>query len=266
MDFCSIASGSSGNCIYIGSDESAVLVDAGISCRRIVEGLKGIGRTLTDLQGILITHEHSDHISGLGVLSRKAHIPIYGTAATIRQIRRYSPIGTVDPELFRIVEADRPFLVGDLKVDAFHISHDAADPVAYRVEQGGKAAAVATDMGCYDDYTVSHLKDLDLALVESNHDVNMLEVGPYPYPLKRRIMSEKGHLSNEAAGHLLSEILSPRMQTVYLGHLSKNNNYGALAYATVTTEIDADDSCPVRSKDLPILVADRDHPMEMVSV
>lgn len=96
MDFCSIASGSSGNCIYIGSDENSVLVDAGVSCRRITEGLKGIGRCLNDLTGILITHEHSDHIQGLGVLSRKAHIPIYGTAATLRQIRRYNPIGTVD--------------------------------------------------------------------------------------------------------------------------------------------------------------------------
>lgn len=266
MDFCSIASGSSGNCIYVGSDQSAVLIDAGISCKRITEGLKGIGRALTDIRGILITHEHSDHISGLGVLSRKAHIPIYGTAATIRQIRRYSPLGTVEPDLFWTIEPDRPFDVGDLRVDPFHISHDAADPVAYRIEQGGKAAAVATDMGCYDDYTVRHLKDLDVALVESNHDVNMLEVGPYPYPLKCRIMSEKGHLSNEAAGHLLCDILSPRMQTVYLGHLSQNNNYGALAYATVAAEIDADESCCVRSRDLPILVADRSHPMEMVTV
>ncbi len=266
MDFCSIASGSSGNCIYIGSDESSVLVDAGVSCRRITEGLKGIGRSLTDLTGILITHEHSDHIQGLGVLSRKAHIPIYGTAATLRQIRRYAPLGVVDPELFRVIRPDDPFMLGDLKINAFHISHDAADPVAYRVENGGKTAAVATDMGCYDDYTVDHLKNLDVALVESNHDVNMLEVGPYPYPLKRRILSEKGHLSNESAGHLLSEILSPRMNTVYLGHLSKNNNYGALAYATVTTEIDADESCEVKSRDLPILVADRDRPMEMVTV
>jgi len=266
MDFCSIASGSSGNCIYIGSDENSVLVDAGVSCRRITEGLKGIGRCLNDLTGILITHEHSDHIQGLGVLSRKAHIPIYGTAATLRQIRRYNPIGTVDPELFREIRPDEPFWLGDLQATAFHISHDAADPVGYRIEYKGKAAAVATDMGCYNEYTVQHLKDLDVALVESNHDVNMLEVGPYPYPLKRRIMSEKGHLSNEACGHLLTEILSPRMNTVYLGHLSKNNNYEALAYATVTCEIDAAEECEVRSKDLPILVADRDHPMDMVTV
>lgn len=266
MDFCSIASGSSGNCIYIGSDSCSVLVDAGISCKRIVEGLKGIDRCLSDLGGILITHEHSDHIQGLGVLSRKAHIPIYGTAATLRQISRYSPIGAVDPGLFRVIKADESFTVGDIRAVPFHISHDAADPVAYRLECGGKAAAVATDMGCYDDYTVGHLKDLDVALVESNHDVNMLEVGPYPYPLKRRIMSEKGHLSNEAAGHLLAEILSERTRAVYLGHLSKNNNYGALAYATVSTEIDADERCQVRSTDLPIMVADRDHPMDMVTV
>lgn len=266
MDFCSIASGSSGNCIYVGSGRYSVLIDAGISCRRIADGLRGIGRGLPDLSAILITHEHSDHIRGLGVLARKIRVPIYATAATIRQIQRYSPAGVIDPELFHPISADHPFMVGDLLIDAFHISHDAADPVAYRIEQDGHAAAVATDMGCYDAYTVEHLKNLDVALVESNHDVNMLEVGPYPYPLKRRILSEKGHLSNESAGHLLTEILSPRMKTVYLGHLSKNNNYAALAYATVAAEIDSDERCGVKSRDIPILVADRDHPMELLTV
>ena len=130
MDFCSIASGSSGNCIFAGSDETALLIDAGISCKRIAEGLAGIGRSLSDLTGILITHEHSDHISGLGVLSRKVQIPIYATAATIRQIMRYTPIGKVDPSLFRVITADTPFTIGDMRAEAFHISHDAADPVA----------------------------------------------------------------------------------------------------------------------------------------
>ena len=264
MDFYSIASGSSGNCIYIGSDHSCVLIDAGISYKRILEGLHRIGKSAQDITAILVTHEHSDHISGLGVLSRKIQVPIYATAPTIRQIMRYSPLGKVDESLFRTVEADLPFTVGDLDIEAFHISHDAADPVAYRIESGGRAAAVATDMGCYNGYTLAHLKDLDVVLVESNHDVNMLQVGPYPYPLKRRILSEKGHLSNVSAGMLLTQILNDHMKAAYLGHLSKTNNYEALAYATVINELAADEQCPYREGDIPIHVASRDCPTDLL--
>ena len=264
MRFESIASGSSGNCIYIGSDETCVLIDAGISCKRITDALRQIGRTPRDLTAILVTHEHSDHISGLGVLSRKAHIPIYATAATIRQIQRYQPLGKVDEDLFHAIDADLPFTVGDLQIEAFHISHDAADPVAYRVESGGRSAAVATDMGCFSRYTLAHLRGLDTVLVESNHDENMLQVGPYPYPLKRRILSEKGHLSNVSAGMLLSQILHDNMKKAYLGHLSKTNNYDELAYATVMSELALDEQCPYKEGDIPVEVASRDHPMELL--
>lgn len=266
MDFYSIASGSSGNCIYIGSDQAAVLIDAGISCKRITDALRSIGRRPEDLSAILITHEHSDHISGLGVLSRKAHIPIYATAPTIRQIMRYSPLGNVDESLFHTIDADLPFTIKDLRIEAFHISHDAADPVAYRVETGGRAAAVATDMGCYNRYTLSHLKDLDTVLVESNHDENMLQVGPYPYPLKQRILSEKGHLSNVSAGMLLAQILNDHMEKAYLGHLSKTNNYDELAYATVMAELALDEQCPYKEGDIPVEVASRSHPMELLHI
>lgn len=266
MDFYSIASGSSGNCIYIGSDHASVLIDAGISCRRITDALKQIDRKPEDITAVLVTHEHSDHICGLGVFSRKTHVPIYATAPTIRQIMRYAPLGAVDEELFHTIDADRPFSVGDLNVEAFRVSHDAADPVAFRVESGGKAAAVATDMGCFSRYTLSHLKDLDVALVESNHDENMVQVGPYPYPLKRRILSEKGHLSNVSAGMMLAQIMNDHMKTAYLGHLSKTNNYDALAYATVMAELAMDKTCPYREGDIPVLVADRNHPMDLLHI
>ena len=265
MDFYSIASGSSGNCIYIGTDQCSVLIDAGISCKRITDALRDIGRSVQDLTAILVTHEHSDHIAGLGVLSRKAHIPVYATAGTIRQILRYSPLGNVEEKLFHPIDADRPFQVGDMMVEAFHTSHDAAEPVAYRIESGGKAAGVATDMGCFNRYTVNHLRDLDVLLIEANHDENMLQAGPYPYPLKRRIMGEKGHLSNLSSAMLLSQILNDHMNTVYLGHLSKTNNYADLAYATVISALAMDPNCPYREGDIPIRVASREHPMEMLS-
>ena len=266
LDFYSIASGSSGNCIYIGTDNTSILIDAGISCKRITDALCEIDRSLDDLTAILVTHEHSDHIAGLGVLSRKAHVPIYATSATIRQILRYAPLGSVEEELFHPIDADQPFRLGDMNVEAFHISHDAADPVAYRIEAGGKSAAVATDMGCFNRYTVNHLRDLDVLLIEANHDENMLQAGPYPYPLKRRIMGEKGHLSNTASAMLLSQLLHDNMKTVYLGHLSKTNNYPDLAYATIISEMALDPGCPYKEGDIPIYVASREHPMELLKV
>lgn len=266
MDFYSIASGSSGNCIYIGTENTSILIDAGISCKRITEALHDIDRSVRDLTAILVTHEHSDHIAGLGVLIRKAQVPVYATSATIRQILRYSPLGNVDEELFHPIDADQPFVIGDMKAEAFHISHDAADPVAYRIESAGKAAAIATDMGCFNRYTVNHLRDLDVLLIEANHDENMLQAGPYPYPLKRRIMGEKGHLSNSSSAMLLSQVLHDNMKAVYLGHLSKTNNYAQLAYATVITELAMDPYCPYKEGDIPIHVASREHPMEKLEL
>ena len=262
MNFCSIASGSSGNCTYVGNDDTSVLVDAGISCKRITEGLRSIGHDPSELSGILVTHEHSDHISGLSVLARKYHLPVYGTAGTLRYIIAHDRSGKLDLTMFRYIRPDEPFAVGSLKAEAFSISHDAADPCGYRLEDKEKAVAVATDLGCYDDYLVSHLQNLDGVLVEANHDVNMLQCGPYPYPLKQRILGTRGHLSNESAGSLLNEILHDHMGQILLGHLSKENNYEALAYAAVTAEITMADN-PWKGDELPITVARRDTPSEL---
>lgn len=257
MRLCSIASGSSGNCIYTGSDSTHLLVDAGISARKIEEGLRQIELEGKDIQGLLITHEHSDHVKGVGILARRYGMPIYGTAGTIAQMKAMSGLGTIDEELYHVVRADEAFTIGDVEVEPFAISHDAAEPVAYRFRCGEKSAAVATDMGVYTDYIVDHLKDLDVLLVEANHDIQMLQVGPYPYPLKRRILGDRGHLSNESAGQLLCRVLHDNMKKIYLGHLSKENNYAELAYETVKLEIQLD---PVKYMpgDFDIQVAKRD--------
>ena len=178
MRMVSIASGSSGNCIYIGSDKTHILVDAGISNKRIQQGLNDIGLKGGDVDGILITHEHSDHIKGLGVLARKYQVPIYATRETLDEIRSKSSLGDYDRELLHPVCPDVDFVVGDLTVKPFSIDHDAANPVAYRVQCGERSVAVATDMGHYDQYIIDHLRDLDALLLESNHDVRMLESGP----------------------------------------------------------------------------------------
>lgn len=265
MDFCSIASGSSGNCIFVGTDHTSVLIDAGISGKKVVAGLNEIGRKPEELDGILITHEHSDHIKGLGVLARKYGIPIYSAPGTIRTMMDQQTLGKVDPSLFCEVHSDEHFCIGDLGILPFRVSHDAAEPVAYRFCYGEKSVAVATDLGYYDDYIVNHLKNLDAVLIESNHDINMLQVGSYPYYLKRRILGEKGHLSNENAGRLLGEILNDRMKAVFLGHLSKENNYEALAMATVCTEITQGEN-PYKASDFLIQIAKRDMPSQMVAV
>lgn len=263
MRMVSIASGSSGNCIYIGSESTHILVDAGISNKRIEQGLNEIGLKGGEMDGILITHEHSDHIKGLGVLSRKHHLPIYGTRATLEQIASTSSLGTIDRELLRPISPDVDFSLGDLTIKAFSIDHDAADPVAYRVKNGSRTVAVATDMGHFDPYIIQHLEGLDAILLESNHDVRMLETGPYPYYLKRRILGDRGHLSNENAGRLLSYILHDNMKKILLGHLSRENNYEELAYETVRLEIDEGD-CPYGASDFSISVAHRDRMSEIV--
>ena len=261
MEFCSIASGSSGNCTFTSTGQATVLVDAGITGKRITEGVNSLDRKMEEVDAILVTHEHIDHIRSLGVLSRKYHIPVYATGGTMRAIFCCSSLGKLDYSLFHEIRADEPFAVKDLTIRPFRICHDAAEPVGYRMSSGGKSFAVATDMGCYDDYIVENLTGLDGILLESNHDVNMLQVGPYPYPLKCRILGEKGHLSNEVAGKLLCDILHDDMQTILLGHLSKENNYEALAYATVISEIAMGDN-PYKADDFPVLVASRDHPTE----
>lgn len=265
MRMVSIASGSSGNCIYIGSDDTHILVDAGISNKRIQQGLNEIGLSGNDVDGIFITHEHSDHIKGLGVLSRKFHIPVYGTRETLDEIAASKSLGDFDRELLTPICPDVDFTLGDLNVRPFKIDHDAANPVAYRVMCGEKAVAVATDMGHFDQYIIDHLQGLDALLLESNHDVRMLETGPYPYYLKRRILGDHGHLSNENAGRLLNFVLHDKLKKIFLGHLSKENNYEELAYETVRLEIDEGD-CPYGASDFSISVAGRDCMSEIVYI
>ena len=265
MELCSIASGSSGNCIYAGSDNSHILIDAGISGKKIESGLNEIGLKTEEIHGILVTHEHSDHIKGLGVLARRYGIPMYATEGTWRWIQEHQAVGKVDESLLHIVRPEEEFFIGDMEITPLHTSHDAADPVAYMMKQGKKTMAVLTDLGKYDDYLVDKLHGLDVLLLEANHDIHMLEVGGYPYYLKKRILGERGHLSNELSGQLLGRLLHDNFKSVILGHLSKENNYPELAYETVRLEISMGDN-PYQGNDFPIQVARRDCVSELVCV
>ncbi len=263
MELCSIASGSSGNCICVGSGDCHVLIDAGISGKRIEAGLNAIDLKAGEMQGILVTHEHIDHIAGLGVLARRYGLPMYATAGTVEAILSSGQVGKIDQSLFCEVRPGECFSVGELTVEPISVSHDAADPVAYKISQADKSVAVMTDLGMYDRDIVDKLKGVDALLLEANHDVHMLQVGSYPYPLKRRIMGDKGHLSNERSGQLLGEVLHDNFKAVVLGHLSKENNYAELAYETVRLEVTMGE-CPYRGDDFPIYVAKRDEPSQRI--
>lgn len=265
MRLCSIASGSSGNCVYVGSDTTHLLMDVGISGKRTEAGLQQLGLTMRDIDGICITHEHSDHISGLGVLSRKYSIPIYATRGTAEAILQSTPVGGIDESLIQIITPDERCVIKDISLYPIRTSHDAADPVAYRIDHDGRRVGLITDLGCYNDYTVECLRNLDLLYLEANHDVHMLQVGPYPYYLKQRILGERGHLSNEAAGKLLSRLLHDGMQAVVLGHLSKENNLPELAYESVRVEVTMSDT-KYNGNDFPMYVAKRDEVSEMIEL
>lgn len=257
MRLCSIASGSSGNCIYVGSNKTHLLIDTGISKKRIDECLSELGIKGEEINGILITHEHSDHIQGLGVFSRKYEIPIYATKGTITGITECKSIGKMPEGLFHEVLIDQVFTIGDLEIKPFSISHDAMEPSGFRIETAEKSVAIATDLGIYDEYIIDNLKNLDAIVLEANHDVHMLEVGPYPYPLKQRVLGNRGHLSNELTGRLLCNILHDKLKYIMLGHLSRENNYEELARETVKLEVTMGDT-PYKGDDLPLLVANRD--------
>ncbi len=256
MRFTSIASGSSGNCTYVGSDNTHILIDAGTSKKRIQEGLNKLELDFDDLDAIFVTHEHVDHIGALHTILKKHNIPVYATDGTIQGIRKSDKKNEMTGSVFCPVQADKSLCVGDMIVNPMTISHDALDPCGYRIYCGDKKIGVATDLGCYTDYTVECLSGCDALLIEANHDVKMLQAGPYPYMLKNRILGDKGHLSNEKSGELLCKILNDKMKGVFLGHLSKDNNYPELAYETVRVAVDMGDN-PYSSGDFPIMVANR---------
>ncbi len=238
IQLCSLASGSDGNSIYVGTEHTHILIDAGISGKRIEQGLKSIAIDPTHLQGILVTHEHSDHISGLGVMARRYKVPLYMTMATWLAIQNKNKIGKIDVNQICYIQPDIPFTLGNIKITAFKTSHDAVESVCFVFENEKNTIGLATDLGKYDEYIIQALKDVNLLYIEANHDINMLEVGSYPYYLKQRILSDVGHLSNEMSTNLIRDVMSKRLKHIVLAHLSQENNHPDIAYITVKTLLD----------------------------
>ena len=264
MKVCSIASGSSGNCIYVGDEKNHILIDAGISRKRIVEGLKQIGVSPEELDAIFVTHEHSDHIQGIYMMVKMFGTPVFATGGTLDGICMKDNKGVIGREKLYQLYADEAVQVGHMRIMPFHMSHDAAEPVCYTVESGRQKLGIATDLGMFDDYIISHLEGCDILLLEANHDISMLEAGKYPYSLKRRILRGRGHLSNEASGQLLCRLSQNRLKYAFLAHLSKENNYPQLAYEAVKCQIW--EEMGVTSLPFQLMVAERDKPSRMVAL
>lgn len=228
---CSLSSGSSGNCVFVGNDNSGLLVDCGISGKEILGNLNNIGICSSTIKAVIVTHEHSDHIRSIGIISRKLDIPIYANINTWNSMA--DQIGKVKPENIRCFAAGEELEIAGIGIKPFSIPHDAADPVGFCFYEGSKKVSIATDLGYFSDTVRESIGGSDMILLESNHDIEMLKMGRYPYFLKRRILSEHGHLSNEAAGNAVYELLQTGVKEVLLGHLSKENNFPELAYETV---------------------------------
>ncbi len=232
MEFYTIASSSAGNASLVCHEDTHILIDAGVSCRRITQSLAVLNLTLEDIDAILITHEHIDHVRALGTLQKKCAVPLYasrGTAAALdypaERVHAFAP--------------GDAFTVGSLRALPFRTSHDARESVGYRIESGDGSLAVLTDTGCITDEAHDLALGADTLLLEANHDVELLTTGPYPYPLKRRILGEYGHLSNEAAAEFAVECVRAGTSDILLAHLSGENNTPDLAEYAVGRALQA---------------------------
>lgn len=231
MRFSVLASGSSGNAIYIENDQHSFLVDVGLSGRKMEELFASIGKKMSNLDGILVTHEHSDHIKGIGIVARKYNVPIYANEKTWTAMDGL--VGTIPTDQRFHFAMDTVKTFGSIDIESFAVSHDAADPMFYVFHENGRKLALITDTGYVSDRMKGVIQASDAFVFESNHDVGMLQMGRYPWSVKRRILSDVGHVSNEDAAVAMSEVMAEKPTRIYLSHLSKDNNMKDLARMSV---------------------------------
>ena len=235
FNFCSLYSGSSGNSLFVESENTKLLVDAGVSSKKIEEALANLEIDPTSIDGILITHEHSDHVQGLGTFAKKFNLPVFVNEKTLDAMpKQKEKISEKNIKLFNINEK---FEIGDLKVKPFSIPHDAANPCGFNIFKDNKKISIATDIGHMTNGVLKNLEDSIFIMLESNYDPEVLKYSKYPYQLKTRIAGPDGHLSNELAGKTISYLLNSGLKQAVLGHLSKQSNFPELAYKTVIDEI-----------------------------
>nr|WP_295974965.1 MBL fold metallo-hydrolase [uncultured Bacillus sp.] len=236
LRFSVLASGSTGNATYVETDQHSFLVDAGFSGKQMEALMQNIGRELKDLSGIFVTHEHSDHIKGVGIVARKHKVPIFANEKTWKAM---SPlIGEVPSEQKFVFGMETVKSFGSLDIESFGVSHDAAEPMFYVFHHEGKKLVIITDTGYVSERMKGTITNANSYIFESNHDVSMLRMGRYPWNVKRRILSDVGHVSNEDAGLAMSEVVGDQTKSIYLAHLSLDNNMKDLARMAVTQTLE----------------------------
>lgn len=261
IKFCSLYSGSTGNSLLVQSEKTNILVDAGVSGKKIVEALESSSIDVSSISGILVTHEHTDHIKSIGTLSKKYNIPVYANQETWDAMpKEKEKIAEENQKVFSI---SKPFSINDLDITAFSIPHDAANPCGYNFFNKNTKISVATDLGHVTPDIIHSLENSKFVLLESNYDPEVLRCSSYPYHLKTRINGPMGHLSNYFAGDVISNLMGSGLQAAMLGHLSKENNFPELAYRTVVEQI-AKNKLNANSIDLS--VATRFQPSKFIEV
>ena len=235
MNFCSLYSGSSGNSLFVESENTKILVDAGVSSKKIEKALNDINVEPSELDGILITHEHLDHVQGLGTFSRKFDIPVFVNEETLDAM----PIqkDKIPEKNIKYFKVSSNFSIGDLDINSFSIPHDAANPCGFNISKNGKQISIATDIGHMTNDILKNLEESLFVMLEANYDPEVLKFSSYPFKLKTRIAGPDGHLSNQIAGKTISHLLKFRLKKAMLGHLSKETNFPELAYKTVVEEL-----------------------------
>lgn len=233
--FCNLYSGSSGNCSFVGTDNINILVDCGESQKKISNALESIGKNISNIDAIIVTHEHSDHVKNLGAISKKYNIPVYANKKTFENMPEQTSL--IDEKNRKVFNTDDHFEIGGLKIFPFHIPHDAADPCGYNIYNRDKKISIATDIGHMDNSILNKLEESHFLLLESNYEPEILKYAKYPYYLKQRIAGPNGHLSNQEAGLTITRLIHSGVNNIMLGHLSKQTNFPELAYKTVMEEI-----------------------------
>ena len=235
---CTLSSGSSGNAVLFEADGTKILIDCGITGKAASDRLSSIGVDPAELSALVVTHEHIDHIRGVGVLSRRFGLPVYASVGTWNGM--ISTIGDIPHEHIHYIAADVPFSVDNAIIFPFATSHDTSESLGFTLSDGQKSASVATDLGIVDKYVYDRIRSSELLVLEANHDEQMLMNGPYPYNLKQRILSDRGHISNRVCGALCARLLSENGvgKQILLGHLSNENNTPRTAFDTVKRSVE----------------------------